>query len=108
MLERVKRLLSIVDADRDDLLNDLLEDAKTRLTILIRESGIPDELEYIVINVAVARFNRIGSEGVAHHNVEGELSIYSKNDFEPFMEEIEAYLALKNPQEKRKAGWRFV
>jgi len=94
MLEKLKRLLSVTDTDRDDLLNDLLETAAVRLGLLIGKEEIPSQLEYIVIDVAIVRFNRISSEGVHHHTVEGEHSIYNENDFSPYVGEIESYLSM--------------
>lgn len=52
---------------------------------------IPSELEYIVTEVSVARFNRIGSEGLASHNVGDETMSWSDDDFAPYESDILAY-----------------
>ena len=107
MLEKLKRLLSIIDDDRDDLLNDLLETAETRLGLLIGSEEIPRQLAYIVIDVAIVRFNRISSEGIHHHTVEGEHSIYNENDFAPYASEIESYLSMMD-EVRGKAKVKFL
>ena len=55
-------------------------------------SEIPEALAYIVVEVAVARFNRIGSEGMSSHSVEGESISFSDDDFAGYKADIEAYL----------------
>lgn len=35
-------------------------------------SSIPEQLSYIVTEVCISRFNKIGSEGLESHTVEGE------------------------------------
>lgn len=95
MLAKLKLLLGIASSDiaRDDLLNLLLDTAKGRLLLLIGADIIPASLEYIVVDVALVRFNRIGSEGLASHTVEGETQTFSDDDFSAYADDIQAYLA---------------
>ena len=67
----------------------------------------PSEMEHIVIEVAVIRFNRIGSEGMLINNVEGETQHFNSNDFSGFMDEINAWLDMQN-QNSRRGGFRFL
>ena len=54
---------------------------------------VPEELAYIVDEVSIARFNRIGSEGASSHTVEGESISWSEgDDFAGFEEEINDWL----------------
>ena len=93
MLETLKMLLGFTeDASRDELLNKLIALATARLKLLIGGKEPPKELEHIIIDVAVARFNRIGSEGLSSHSVEGESLSFAENDFAPFASEIQAFL----------------
>ncbi len=93
MLENIKRLLGIDDAALDDKLNIILQSVQARLKVLLGGvDAIPDSLMYIVTEVSIIRFNRIGSEGMNSHSVEGESISYSDNDFAGFMDEIEAWL----------------
>ena len=52
-----------------------------------------EELSYIITEIAVVRYNRIGSEGLSSHSVEGESQSWSDTDFAPYQEEIDAYKA---------------
>ena len=57
-------------------------------------SAVPTELEYIVVEVSVVRFNRIGSERLSSHNVEGESMTWTEeDDFKPYTAEINGWLS---------------
>lgn len=93
MLEQIKSLLGLADdSSRDDLLNTIINLTTARLTLLLGGIEPPDTLDHIVVEVSVARFNRIGSEGLSSHSVEGESLSFTENDFDPFMGEIQAFL----------------
>ena len=52
----------------------------------------PESLEYIIREVSIIRFNKIGSEGMKNQTVEGESMTFDENDFSGFMDEIQAFL----------------
>ena len=92
-LVTLRTLLGIPDDSRDVLLTTIVSAVQARLLLLLGgASEVPESLAYIVPEVAVIRYNRIGSEGMTAHSVEGESISYSDNDFSGFMPEIEAYL----------------
>ena len=93
MLETLKMLLGFTEDDsRDELLNKLIDLATARLKVLLGGIEPPEELEYIIIDVANARFNRIGSEGLSAHSVEGESLTFTNDDFKGFSADIQAFL----------------
>lgn len=92
MLSDVKLLLGIEDTSRDSLLELLISTAKARLQTLLGGLEPPDSLSYIVRDVAIIRFNKIGSEGVDSHTVEGESMTFTEDDFSQFKDEIQAFL----------------
>lgn len=94
MLETLKTLLGIPadDTTRDAVLNWILTATTRRLKILLGGIDPPEELEYIIIEVSVIRYNKIGSEGFTAHDVEGESIDLSESDFAGYTDEIEAYL----------------
>ena len=67
---------------------------------------MPDALNYIVTDVSIMRFNRIGSEGLSSHTVEGESLSFSNNDFEPYIDDIQSYL--DSQKENKKGKVRFL
>lgn len=93
MLDRVKRFIGITDKLQDELITDIINVTERRL--LARLGGlkeIPIELEFIVVEVSVKRFNRIGSEGLAKKTVEGLTKEFSADDFEEYEADIAEYL----------------
>ena len=86
----IEKLINGTQAEQLAVIESMTRD---RLTILLGGLDIPEELEYIVTEVSVKRFNRIGSEGAQHHNVEGEVFMWSDtDDFADYMDEINKYL----------------
>ena len=92
----VARMLGLSNVDDSTVINvieDCVDVATSRLLVRIGADAVPEQLGYIVREVAVRRYNRIGSEGVASHTVEGESMSWNEDDFEPFEADINAYLA---------------
>lgn len=94
MLENLKILLGISENDlsQDAKLNLIISETTKRLKALLGGIDPPKELDYIVTGVSVVRFNRIGSEGMSSHGVEGESITFSSNDFDGYMDDIQGYL----------------
>ena len=93
-LEQVKVLLGITTTALDSKLNIIIANTEKRLLAkLDGETEIPDGLSYIVTEVAIARFNKIGSEGATSHSVEGESLSFMQDEFSPYAEEIDEWLA---------------
>lgn len=109
MLDNLKLLLGLSDEDDATLdlkLRLLLDGARKRLKRLLGGIEPPEEMEDIMVEVAIKRFNRIGSEGLDSHSVEGESLSFSDRDFDEFSGEIQAWL---NAQKESKRGKvRFI
>lgn len=108
MLNDLKILLGIDTADSslDDKLNLIIGAANARLKLLLGGIEPPAELEYIILETSVIRFNKIGSEGLSAHTVEGESLSFSDNDFAGFTDEIQAYL--ETQAEGTRGKVRFI
>ena len=76
-----------------------------RLLHRIKDTEIPLELEYIVEEATIRRFNRIGSEGMKSESVEGHSVTYiDEDELAPYESAIVAYLDAQEPDDKRKPG----
>lgn len=108
MLKNLKILLGIPESDtsQDDKLNLILSGTRSRLKALLGGQEPPDTLNYIITDVAVIRFNRIGSEGLSSHSVEGESLSFSDDDFAGYREDIQTYL--DSQKETKKGRVRFL
>ena len=106
MLDNLKMMLGIDDAEQDVKLNLILSNTKARLKLLLGGIEPPEEMNHIVLDVAIMRFNRIGSEGLASHSVEGESLTFSDHDFDGFANEIQAWL--DSQKESTRGKVRFL
>ena len=103
VLNDVKLLLGL---QNDEKLETIVRLTEGRLKALLSVKIIPDELEYIITEVSIKRFNRIGSEGVQKHSVEGESMSFNDDDFSSFSSEIQAWRDEQANQNKGKV--RFL
>lgn len=83
----------------------LLGKLKRSLTDII---FIPDELDYIVDEVTIARFNRIGSEGMSSESVEGRSANYNDNYFADFEVDIQGYIDSNTESDSTRGKVRFL
>ncbi|CQD26444.1 conserved hypothetical protein [Staphylococcus capitis] len=102
VLENVKKLLSINDDKQDELLEIIISNTEKRLISLLplETEEIPERLEYIVEEVSVKRFNRVGAEGMTQESIDGRSNTFQSNDFDEYMDVIDALF----PKETSKRG----
>lgn len=95
--ERVMALLgaSEMDDKQMNLIKVIVEQTNDRLLFLLDEKEVPKELEYILVEVSVIRFNRIGSEGLKTHKYGSESVGFSNDDFGAYLNDIYAYKKTK-------------
>ena len=107
MLHDLKTLLGIPeeDKDQDARLKLIISTATDRLKVLLGGLEPPASMNYIVREVAVIRFNKIGSEGLGSHTVEGEILTFTVDDFAPYAAEIQAFL---DTQKSARGKVRFL
>lgn len=73
MIEDLKALLGLpeeIDGALENKLLLILKATKQRLRFLLGGLEPPEEMNYIILDVSIIRFNRIGSEGLSSHSVE--------------------------------------
>ncbi len=108
MLENLKLMLGIsaADAGLDSKLRLIVTNTTARLKLLLGGIDPPEEMDHIILDVAIMRFNRIGSEGLSSHSVEGESLSFSDSDFDGFSGEIQAWL--DSQAESTRGKVRFI
>lgn len=108
MLNGMKLLLGIAadDTSEDAKLTLLIDDSAERLKLLLGGIEPPKSMNHIIREVAIIRFNRIGSEGMASHTVEGESLSFASDDFAAFADEIQAFLDAQ--KESARGKLRFL
>lgn len=110
MLEDLKRMLGLSsrkDEELDQKLEWILDATTSRLKVLLGGIDPGNDLDYIVTEVSIIRYNRIGSEGFQSHTVEGESVGFLNSDFDSYMDDIETYKRTKNI-DTAKGGIRWA
>ncbi len=96
-LKNLKVLLAMEgDNSRDTLLNLILKNTKASLKIKLHrkaKDAVPAELNYILLEVAVRRFNRFKNEGMTNYSQEGETITFKDSDFDDFLDDIADWLS---------------
>ena len=76
-----------------------------RLLHRLEATEIQLQLEYIVDEATILRYNRIGSEGMKSESVEGHSVTYlDEDELAPYESAIVAYLDAQEPEPTRKPG----
>lgn len=81
IIEQVKALLGISDNLQDNLLEVIRELTEAHFMAYTNQSSVPSALEFIIVEVMVKRFNKLGSEGMSSHGVEGLSMSFDLDDF---------------------------
>ncbi|MBN6890077.1 gp6-like head-tail connector protein [Cytobacillus horneckiae] len=107
MLEKIKVLLGIKDDLQDEVLDILIDNVSSHLKALIGKD-LPEELSFIVQEIVIRRFNRIGTEGMKSEAVEGHtVTFYDlKDEFVPYEDIINSYRV--NPEEPKRGKVMFI
>ena len=102
LLTNLKLLLDLTDLDTelDTKLSLIIEQSKKKvLAYLPNTTLVPDELSYIVLELSVVRFNRIGNEGMTNYSQEGESISYGV-DMSNYEADIHAWLLKQDGNER--------
>ena len=92
IVSRMKVLLGTTNTtDDEELLYEIVEITKSKILNYINKKVLPTELEFILVELAIQRFNRIGSEGIASENVDGK-SVSYEADFEGYKTYLDDYI----------------
>jgi hypothetical protein len=91
MLNNIKTVLGIKDNEQDEVLLIIVQNVQNHLKALLGKE-IPDELTFIVEEVATKRYNRLGSEGMKSESVEGHSVTFQDavEEFAPYEAVIES------------------
>ena len=96
--ERIKTVLGIKDTLQDDVLGIFIGNVTSHLLSKLKKvnkeiTNVPDELNYIIEEIVIRRYNRIGTEGMKSESVEGHrVDFYElEKDFTPYEDIIDGY-----------------
>ena len=93
LLNRIKVLLGV--SENDDLVSEIIELTREKILNYINKTELPNELEFVLIELSIQRYNRIGSEGIASESVDGK-SVSYEDDFETYKHYLDEYMTRNN------------
>lgn len=110
MLEKILKLLGLENPTTAmrDRVETIVELTEQRLMLMLGQSTIPEALSYVVVEVTIARFNRIGSEGLSSHSVQSESMTWSDDDFKPYLNDIQTWLDAQEDPQTNRGRVRFI
>lgn len=89
LLTNVKTLLGVTDQDL--VINTIIDLNTKALLNRIGVNELPAELEYIVIETTVSRYNRLGSEGLSSEGIDVIKQTFTEDIFSPYSKDIHEY-----------------
>lgn len=97
-LSSVKTLLSINDDEQDALLGKIIDHTQAKLLTYLPsdKEEVPSKLGFVVEEVAVKRYNRVGAEGMRSESLDGHSTKFQDNDFDEFLDIIERLYPIDN------------
>lgn len=101
--DEIKKILG---GSPDERLEVIEKRTRERLLLIIGSdiTEVPLELEYVVLDVSLKRFNRIGQEGMQSYSQEGLSMTFSESDFDEYADEIESWRKSKEVDGDKKIG----
>ncbi len=109
-LDRVKQLTQVDNIVIEKVYEIIQEKLLYRLQhSLDNISEIPEALEFIVDEVSIKRFNRIGSEAMTAESVGAQsMTFMQSNDFDEFDDAINGYINSQEDARHKKGVIRFL
>lgn len=92
-LESLKIMLGLENTtEKDKTLGLILSFVSSRLLGIIKRDLVPPELEWIVVEASVIRYNRMASEGMKSHAVDGLNMTFKGDVLDDYMDDINRWI----------------
>lgn len=99
-LDNVKLVLSITNDKQDELLTILLTNAINTVCLYVDCEQIPKQLEFVAEQMTVARYRKLGSEGISSEAVDVLKTTFQTDDLRPYKDVLNKYI--KNHTDSRR------
>ena len=91
-LDNIKVILSLTEDDtRDELLTVLCMNAINTINVYLGVSVLPDELSFVVDELVVARYRRLGAEGIDTEKIDVLSTKYTADNLKPYYALLDEY-----------------
>ncbi|WP_034757890.1 phage head-tail connector protein [Rossellomorea vietnamensis] len=94
--DNVKVVVGVQDSLQDSVIDRLIANVESRLKVWLKQNAglvaIPEELMFIVEELVINRYNKIGSEGMKSESIEGRSVSFTEDDFAPYLSILKTYI----------------
>lgn len=95
-LDNIKILLGLEDDSQDIILAILLTNAVSTINVYLGVNELPQELSFVAEQLAVIKFNKLGSEGIQTEKIDVLSTTYQADELASFKTILDSYKANNN------------
>ena len=96
-LDYIKILLGLEDDDsQDEILAILLSNAVSTINVYLGVTELPNELEFVAEQLAIIKYNKLGSEGISTEKIDVLSTTYQADELASFKAILDIYKANNN------------
>lgn len=96
VLARIKRILDIVDDTKDGILNDFIDMYSKAINLKCGTTDFPIELDFILVEAVVARYRKVGSEGISTEKIDVYWATYNDEILNSYQTYFQDYKSKNN------------
>lgn len=89
ILQTIKTMLGVTN--QDELLIKITGLVESKILSYLKVDILPTKFEWILIELSIQRFNRIGSEGFSSESVDGDSTSYLDDELAPYYKFLDSY-----------------
>ena len=104
ILNRIRLMINV--EGREELLQEIIRLVAMPVLLYIKQDEIPTELEWIVVELAIKRYNRIGAEGFTEEKSDNIQNRYEENMINEYMSFLDRWIE-NNTEVVEVKGVRF-
>ena len=107
ILNEVQISLGQSSLDKSELLLSLISRSSKQVLNYLKAKELPEELEYVVVELTIARYNRIGSEGLNSENSDGVSFSYNNDLLKAYKYDLDRWIKENQPK-KNNVRMRLI
>ena len=95
-LDNIKILLGLENDEKDEVLTVLLTNAVSTINVYLGVTELPQELNFVAEQLAIIKFNKLGSEGIQTEKIDVLSTTYQADELASFKAILDTYKANNN------------
>ena len=104
ILNRIRLMINV--EGREELLQEIIRLVAMPVLLYIKQDEIPTELEWIVVELAIKRYNRIGAEGFTEEKSDNIQNRYEESMINEYISFLDRWIE-NNTEVVEVKGVRF-